>query len=423
MINITNRRARALWQAEVERIMNSLVYGMSNEWTRILQSQFFRASKFAKAGRFDDISFIVDDARLRMLYTLQKHYKRTATIFSRKAFGILSSEKFILPLETKSPKEDFWKEINRWMSTQAGAKISKVSKTTKKVLANVIHKGQQGQLSHVDIAKNIRKTGFISNPHRARTIALTETHTAAVKSIDVAVKSTRIEMEREWVSARDTRTRRPDKYNIFNHYGAFPLGADGERVAQGQDFVGTGQAMGFPGDPKGDAGNVINCRCVLLYHTIKLMDKEKIKPYTPEEDPRLEFSKVETVGFSKKETKNVLSHIESELSIMNKKMKGLPSKVKIKKVIIHNLKSVPGTDFAGLAHKDGVIELAGDTLKHSKKPTPILNLGKWGVSGEGDAIDVLGILRHEVGHQVGYSELLISEIKFKKFFNKMGDKT
>jgi len=259
MINITDPRSRLLWQAEIERMMSTLEYSQTKDWNRLFNSQYFKASRLAKVGRFDDVDFIIDDARPKMLETLNKHYRRIATVFSNKAFGILATKKFIQPSEIKTPMEDFWKEMNKWRREQAGKKITQISKTSKGMIAKIIHKGMQEQLSHVDIAKNIRKTGKIVNPSRARMIALTETHTAAVKSIDSAVKSTRIEMEREWVSARDTRTRRPGKYNIWNHYGKFPSGADGERVPQDKDFVGTGQPLKHPGDPKGAAGNIIRC--------------------------------------------------------------------------------------------------------------------------------------------------------------------
>jgi len=260
-------------------MMASLGYSQTKEGTRLLNSQYFRASRLAKVGRFDDIDFIVDDACPKMVETLQKHYRRVATVFGNKAFGIFANKKFIQPSEIKTPREDFWKEINGWSRTQAASKITKVNRTTKNVIAGVIHKGMEEGISHVDIAKNIRKTGKISSSYRAKTIALTETHTAAMKSIDSAVKSTRIEMEREWVSARDMRTRRPSKNNIWNHYGKFPNGADTERVPQDKDFVGTGQPLSYPGDPKGAAGNIIRCRCCLLYHTVKQM--EEIKPYEP----------------------------------------------------------------------------------------------------------------------------------------------
>ena len=43
MINITNKRSRALWQAEFERMMNSLEISISRDWNKIFTHQFFRA--------------------------------------------------------------------------------------------------------------------------------------------------------------------------------------------------------------------------------------------------------------------------------------------------------------------------------------------------------------------------------------------
>jgi len=138
---------------------------------------------------------------------------------------------------------------------------------------------QEGE-SHREIAKRIRKTSAKINPHRARTIALTETHTASVKSVDAAVATTRITMMREWVSSKDQRTRTRGKKGKWEHYAKFPNGPDGEKVAQDGKFVKTGQALSFPGDPSGSVGNIIRCRCVVIYHTAKRMDE--LKPHVPE---------------------------------------------------------------------------------------------------------------------------------------------
>ena len=34
------------------------------------------------------------------------------------------------------------------------------------------------------------------------------------------------------------------------------------------EFIVGGEALSYPGDPKGSADNVINCRCVVMYHTV-----------------------------------------------------------------------------------------------------------------------------------------------------------
>jgi len=64
---------------------------------------------------------------------------------------------------------------------------------------------------------------------------------------------------KEWLSTDDDRTRGADPKDEFNH-----LAADGETVDLDAEFTKTGEALQYPGDPAGSAGNIINCRCALL---------------------------------------------------------------------------------------------------------------------------------------------------------------
>lgn len=262
MINITDRRARKLYQAEFERRMVGLENVFMRELRPLLGRQFFNAASLMQAGvGIEGIDHAVDLGRERLIGIFRRHYRRVSTSFSKKAYSIIEqSQKSIAVPELKGPKDEFWNAVDRWASTQAAMKIRRIQKTTKKTIAGVIRKGMEEGESHREIAKRIRKTSRRINPHRSRTIALTETHTAAVKSVDVAVASTRIEMEREWLSAKDDRTRRRGRGDSFEHFRSFPSGPDGERVAQDGRFVGTGEALDYPGDPKGSAANVIRCR-------------------------------------------------------------------------------------------------------------------------------------------------------------------
>jgi len=274
--------------------MNIVENTFFKEIRPLLGRQFFNAAQLVQQGvGIEGVNHAVDLGRRRLIAIFKKHYKRVATVFSRRAYQIFEeSKKSIYPdsykqidfaIELKGPKDEFWNSIGKWSTTEAAKKIRKIQRTTKGVIARVIHKGMQEGESHLDIAKRIRKTSAAINPHRSRTIALTETHGAAVKAVDTAVASTRIEMEREWISAKDDRTRTRDKSNRFEHFRSFPNGADGEKVAQDGKFVGTGQALDYPGDSKGSAGNVILCRCVLIYHTVKRT--EQLKPHEPERIP------------------------------------------------------------------------------------------------------------------------------------------
>jgi len=104
--------------------------------------------------------------------------------------------------------------------------------------------------------ERILKTKMFS-PFRARTIARTETHGAAMyASKNTAIKiasETGTELVKQWNSVEDDRTR--IDHSIVN----------GQKRLMDQDFNVGGFKMDRPSDPRGGAGNVINCRCVMTY--------------------------------------------------------------------------------------------------------------------------------------------------------------
>ena len=58
-------------------------------------------------------------------------------------------------------------------------------------------------------------------------------------------------MQKEWISALDSRTR-------DDH-----AGSNGQRRPENTAFNVGGEKLMYPGDPAGSAGNVINCRCTV----------------------------------------------------------------------------------------------------------------------------------------------------------------
>ncbi len=288
MINITNRRARRAFLFEMTRIMQPLENTYARELRPILGRQYLNAAKFVEQGLLTGIDLAVDSEYRRMVETLKNHYRRVAKVFLKKVydavdislkstFNRLAEEKGrslwfneadVSPSATKTPKDEFWGEMDRWMVYQAEhSKIRRLHKTTKKNIIGIIQKGMGEGISHKEIAKEIRSNSRVTNPVRALRIARTETHTAGVKSVQAAVRSTRIEMEKEWMSALDDRTRIAHR------------AADGERVAMDAKFTRTGEALDYPGDPSGSPGNIVNCRCVVLYHTVR--STQPVKPYEP----------------------------------------------------------------------------------------------------------------------------------------------
>lgn len=67
---------------------------------------------------------------------------------------------------------------------------------------------------------------------------------------------------KEWLATQDDRTR--DEH----------LAADGQQRDIDEPFDVGGEALQFPGDPSGDPGNIINCRCTLLPLALATADEE-----------------------------------------------------------------------------------------------------------------------------------------------------
>lgn len=107
-----------------------------------------------------------------------------------------------------------------------------------------------------EVEKALREFFGISR-YRATTIALTETHQAAmyaVKESAVALQSnTGLRILKAWSSAKDSRTR--DWHYTMD---------SSKRIPMEQKFIVNGELMDRPGDPSASASNLIRCRCALL---------------------------------------------------------------------------------------------------------------------------------------------------------------
>lgn len=102
---------------------------------------------------------------------------------------------------------------------------------------------------------------------RAARIARTEVHTANQASVHDAVGELVDDATKTWVTASDSRVRAIREGDAFGHRAM-----DGKTVPMDGFFLvpkkgGGTEQLRFPGDPKGSAGNRINCRCITTYDT------------------------------------------------------------------------------------------------------------------------------------------------------------
>jgi hypothetical protein len=95
--------------------------------------------------------------------------------------------------------------------------------------------------------------------YRAERLAKTET-TMSVNGGSFLTANASGMDTKEWLSTRDDRTRGNNPKDEFDH-----VDADGEIVGIDEPFTATGEDLMYPGDPNGSAGNIISCRCSVIF--------------------------------------------------------------------------------------------------------------------------------------------------------------
>jgi uncharacterized protein with gpF-like domain len=134
-------------------------------------------------------------------------------------------------------------------------RVTQISNTTMRQINRIIKAGELDGLGVSVIATNIFESmrGAFSK-YRSATIARTETHTAASYANHAINASLNIpNQKKRWVAVADDRARQ------------WHTAMNGVEVELDEDFIVRGMPMGYTGDPRGGAANVINCRCVTLY--------------------------------------------------------------------------------------------------------------------------------------------------------------
>jgi hypothetical protein len=155
-------------------------------------------------------------------------------------------------------------ERDPWVSEYLNAVGNRLVRLPDEVYALIvaeIERGLREGLSVDDVSATVdtllTATGSERWPNRARTVARTETIGAVnaglfrAAQLDAQARGD-VAPFKLWLATDDTRTRPTHR------------DAEGQRTLLSEPFVvGTARLM-FPGDPRGPAGEVINCRCVLI---------------------------------------------------------------------------------------------------------------------------------------------------------------
>jgi len=179
-------------------------------------------------------------------------YRRVGADFAKLTIKTLQAKK-----SAPDPVElDFWEEyFVRFAKTKAAEKITWITNTTerlyKETVANIVNRAGTEGLSIFDTAKLIQNEIGYQNQYRAERIARTEIIAASNYGTLEGGRNAGIPVKKEWIPIVDQWSR-PDHANMA-----------GVVVAYDDDFNVGGVQMSCPGDERGGAEHVINCRCAL----------------------------------------------------------------------------------------------------------------------------------------------------------------
>lgn len=167
-------------------------------------------------------------------------------------------------LEVKSAETDLFSyTILQYLQTQGLDQLAAdITQTTKDQIRRYLVQSAEQNLTLPETIVLLRGAGITD--YRAELIARTETGRAANIGSMVGATSTGLVTMKEWIAAKDNRTRRIPR-DQFDH-----LNMDGTKIPMDATFKLQNKKGGFdfmlhPCDSSGSAADVCNCRCTLGY--------------------------------------------------------------------------------------------------------------------------------------------------------------
>lgn len=153
-------------------------------------------------------------------------------------------------LQTITPQNDFevTDAIKNYIKERAKIISKQINDTTLDKLSSTLAEGIDAGEGIADLTKRVESVYDEYPTYRAESIARTETTAANNKGFTEGYRQSGVANAKEWIATNDSRTRDSHAH------------ADGEVVKLDDSFS---NGLDYPGDPKADPAETINCRCVL----------------------------------------------------------------------------------------------------------------------------------------------------------------
>ena len=219
--------------------------------------------------RTQDYNAISDKALKKTIYKLHLAMGTKMALISESA--VKKSVKGVyVPMEFKSQKTDAFQYaiIQVLQNDGLDQLAADITETTKEQIRRFLIESAEKNYTLTETIALLRTSGITD--YRAELIARTETGRAANIGSMVGAVATGLVTLKEWIAARDNRTRREPRDHTDH------LIMDGTKLPMEKQFqvpnnqVGLGyELMDHPCDSKASAANVCNCRCTLGYEAVR----------------------------------------------------------------------------------------------------------------------------------------------------------
>lgn len=257
MINVRSNRAKRQLLFYMDRQMSAIERTFEKQLAHALHKQYKLVANLLEVGS-RDFEHALHQTTPMIKEILSRYYKRIYLLFGNMIFDqIKDQSKSFGIIETKSEEDDFYDSMESWVKDHLGITLVLLHGATKSKIGKIILEMTESGATNKEIATEILATSTAITPARAMMISRTETHSVAIKATDTAMESTGLNYTKVWQAAMDLRTREDHAL------------ADEQEIESDAMYYVGGEYLEYPGDPNGSPWNIINCRCVERFNTIR----------------------------------------------------------------------------------------------------------------------------------------------------------
>lgn len=251
--------------ARERAVQTRLVYAAEEAMARHVAASIARAGIRAAAemrhGDRAAAERAIGGATREIERTMLSSTRAIARQFGVRVINGPKSAHAFLGLERKA-FEDLDRAIGSHTAERTARRVVAIDEGLREIIRRTVEQGLSDQVGQEELAARIvEATSGDIGMQRARRIARTEIHNAAMYGQQAAAEASPLQFEKVWLATEDARTR-------TSH-----ARANGQRVALDGTFVLRSERDGvtrlaYPGDSSAPPGETINCRCVCLYEPI-----------------------------------------------------------------------------------------------------------------------------------------------------------